>query len=229
MTPVLLVDGEEVARGEEYLESTLGTKSSFTIHISSGGKSTTITNDVTTGSMYGVTLNHLMWTDYMDYIFTDDFDSYEEACHMASRLGEYSLFAISISDFLTNSIYVGIGTNDLNFDLLKELEQIGVKYNPNDIVAITKTADGKLVWLENGNANAGLNHILTHADQFVDKGIPRKNISDFIMHALENGKIVGHQRTRPIYEVMYNGKLQRVAISIGDNGFIVGANSKSIS
>ncbi len=228
MTPVLLVDGEEVARGEEYLESTLGTKSSFTIHISSGGKSTTITNDVTTGSMYGVTLNHLMWTDYMDYIFIDDFDSYEEACHMASRLGEYSLFAISISDFLTNSIYVGIGTNDLNFDLLKELEQSGVKYNPNDIVAITKTADGKLVWLENGNANAGLNHILTHADQFVDKGIPRKNISDFIMHALENGKIVGHQRTWPIYEVMYNGKLQRVAISIGDNGFIVGANPKSI-
>lgn len=57
MTPVLLVDGEEVARGEEYLESTLGTKSSFTIHISSGGKSTTITNDVTTGSMYAVTLD----------------------------------------------------------------------------------------------------------------------------------------------------------------------------
>ena len=57
MTPVLLVDGEEVARGEGYLETILGTKSSFTIHISSGGKSTTITNDVTTGSMYGVTLD----------------------------------------------------------------------------------------------------------------------------------------------------------------------------
>ncbi|MGN0495857.1 MAG: hypothetical protein ACI4GW_06495, partial [Lachnospiraceae bacterium] len=57
MTPVLLVDGEEAARGEEYLETTLGTKSSFTIHISSGGKSTSVTNDVTTGSMYAVTLD----------------------------------------------------------------------------------------------------------------------------------------------------------------------------
>ena len=32
-------------------------KSSFAIHISSGGKSTSVTNDVTTGSMYAVTLD----------------------------------------------------------------------------------------------------------------------------------------------------------------------------
>ena len=37
----------------------------------------------------------------------------------------------------------------LNSDLLDELANSGVKYNPEDIVAITKTADGKLVWLEN--------------------------------------------------------------------------------
>ena len=40
---------------------------------------------------------------------------------------------------------------------------------------ITKTADGKLVWLENGTDTAGLNHIITeHADDFLNKGI-RKN------------------------------------------------------
>lgn len=38
----------------------------------------------------------------------------------------------------------------LNSNLLDELANSGVKYNPEDIVAITKTADGKLVWLENG-------------------------------------------------------------------------------
>lgn len=32
----------------------------------------------------------------------------------------------------------------------------------------------------------------------------------------------------PLYEVIYNGTKQRVAISIGENGFIVGANPKSI-
>ena len=48
------------------------------------------------------------------------------------------------------------------------------------------------------------------------------------MTALKDGKVVGTQRTRTIYELMYEGKLQRVAISVGDSGFIVGANPKSI-
>ena len=47
----------------------------------------------------------------------------------------------------------------------------GVKYNADDVVAITKTSNGKLVWLENGNANAGLEHIMNHADEFATKGI----------------------------------------------------------
>lgn len=116
----------------------------------------------------------------------------------------------------------------LDANLLDELAASGVKYNPEDVVAITKTADGKLVWLENGNTSAGLEHIMQHADQFATKGISSDKIPDFIIHAIENGKIVGTQRTRPVYEVMYEGKLQRVAISISDNGFIVGANPKSI-
>ena len=121
-----------------------------------------------------------------------------------------------------------VGEGGLNSGLLDELANSGVKYNPDDVVAITKNADGKLVWLENGNSNAGLEHIMQHADQFATKGISSDKIPDFIMHALEEGKVVGTQRTRTIYEVMYEGKLQRVAISVGDNGFIVGANPKSI-
>ena len=57
MTPVLLVDGKEVARGEEYLESTLGSKGSFAMNITSGGRTVSVANDVTTGSMYAVTLD----------------------------------------------------------------------------------------------------------------------------------------------------------------------------
>ena len=115
-----------------------------------------------------------------------------------------------------------------NANLLDELASSGVKYNANDVVAITKTADEKLVWLEKGNSRAGLEHIMQHADQFTTKGISSDKIPDFIMHAIQNGKIVGTQRTSPIYEVVYEGKLQRVGISISENGFIVGANPKSI-
>lgn len=116
----------------------------------------------------------------------------------------------------------------LNPDLIKELVASGVKCNIDDIVGIVKTADGKIVWLEKGNSKAGLEHILSHADQFATQGIAKEKIPDFIMYAVENGTIVGKQRTRPIYEVMYEGKLYRVAISIGKNGFIVGANPKSM-
>ena len=112
-------------------------------------------------------------------------------------------------------------------DLLKELDKNNVKYNLNDIVAIVKTSNGRIVWLEKGNSKAGLEHIMQHADQFVAKGISKEKISDFIMYAVQHGKIIGMQRTRAVYEVVYEGKRQRVAISIGDNGFIVGANPKS--
>ena len=121
-----------------------------------------------------------------------------------------------------------VNERDLNSSLLNELANSGVKCNINDVIKITKTADGKLVWLENGNSKAGLEHIIQHADQFAAKGISSDKIPDFIMHAIKDGKVVGTQRTRPIYEVMYEGKLQRVAISISNNGFIVGANPKSI-
>ena len=82
----------------------------------------------------------------------------------------------------------------LNSNLLDELANSGVKYNPEDIVAITKTADGKLVWLENGTDTVGLNHIITeHADDFLNKGIMQEQIPNYVMNALENGKIVGYQ------------------------------------
>ena len=113
---------------------------------------------------------------------------------------------------------------------LDELANSGVKYNPEDIVAITKTADGKLVWLENGTDTVGLNHIITeHADDFLNKGIMQEQIPNYVMNALENGKIVGYQgrgTERPIYEFTYNGEIHKVAITVGNNGFIVGANPK---
>ncbi|HLR34705.1 MAG TPA: hypothetical protein VK071_05160 [Tissierellales bacterium] len=100
---------------------------------------------------------------------------------------------------------VSIDKTELHSNLLDELANSGVKYNVNDIVAITKTPDGRSVWLENGNSKAGLKHVMKHADEFISKGIPEKDISKFIMEALENGKVVGYQGRgtgRPIYEVV---------------------------
>ena len=36
----------------------------------------------------------------------------------------------------------------------------------------------------------------------------------------------GRGTGRPIYEFVYNGEVRQVAITVGSNGFIVGANPK---
>ena len=49
---------------------------------------------------------------------------------------------------------------------------------------------------------------------------------------LEEGMFLGYQGTveprREIYEVNFNGKKQYIAVTVGDNGYIVGANPASL-
>ena len=57
-------------------------------------------------------------------------------------------------------------------DLIAELSQAGIKHNPDKIVLIAKQPDGKIVFLEEGNSESGLQHILEeHYLQFVEQGI----------------------------------------------------------
>jgi hypothetical protein len=71
-------------------------------------------------------------------------------------------------------------------------------------------------------------HILyEHAGDFINRGVATEDIPRLLKTALSDGKIVGYQGSdtgRPIYEVMFNGKVQRVGITVGSNGFVVGAN-----
>jgi filamentous hemagglutinin len=124
------------------------------------------------------------------------------------------------------------GTNGANKALVDELVSSGEKCTPENIVAITKDSSGRIVWLETGNDRAGLNHIIDeHGSQFHGKGISNEEIPNYVMEAIHQGNIVGYQgkkNPRTIYEFVYEGKKQRIAISIGPNGFIVGANPKSV-
>jgi hypothetical protein len=81
------------------------------------------------------------------------------------------------------------------------------------------------VFLEQGNARAGLQHIVEqHGADFARRGISEAQIPDAVMAAATRGRQVGMQGTRPIFEVEFNGQTQRIAVTVGDNGFIVGAN-----
>lgn len=69
--------------------------------------------------------------------------------------------------------------------------------------------------------------VIEHADDFASIGVPVHRISTVVMEAVTTGRIVGYQGSgtgRPIYEVMVNGQRQGIAVTVGSNGFIVGAN-----
>ena len=103
--------------------------------------------------------------------------------------------------------------------LMDELAKSGVKYNPDNVVMVTKTADGKLLWLENGNASAGLKDIVNgHAADFTAKGI--SDIPSFLNQTIQNTPInTGMGAGGPFADYLINGSTYRVAYGI--NGFIV--------
>jgi uncharacterized protein YukE len=112
-------------------------------------------------------------------------------------------------------------------ELLAELAANGVKHDPDKVILIGKDGDGKIVFLESGNAKAGLQHVMDHADQFTDIGVPRDKVGQFVFDATSTGKVVGYQGKgigRPIYESLFEGRPYKVAVTVGSNGFIVGAN-----
>ena len=127
------------------------------------------------------------------------------------------------------------GGSEKGRKLIGEVQSSGDKISPNDVIGIMKTDKGKIIWLEKGYVTttnaAGLKHILKeHGSQFVSGGIPASMIGTFVLNAVAYGKIVGYQGKgtgRPIYEYNYGGKTYHVAVTVGSNGFIVGANLTS--
>ncbi len=109
--------------------------------------------------------------------------------------------------------------------LLDELTQAGIKHSPEDVLRIARDPSGRIVFLESGNARAGLQHIVSrHAEDFARVGVSEAQIPDLVIAATTEGRVVGMQGGRPIYEVAFVGQTRRVAVTVGDNGFIVGAN-----
>lgn len=115
-------------------------------------------------------------------------------------------------------------------NLVDELVKNGVKVSPADVVAIGRTAAGQVVFVEKGNAAAGLRHIVErHGAEFAQAGISQDKIPGFLIEALRSGRVVGQQGRgggRIIYELTFEGKTVQVAITTGNNGFVVGANMR---
>ena len=115
--------------------------------------------------------------------------------------------------------------------LIAELRKAGIKHTPEEILRISQLPNGKIVFLERGNASSGLQHILeNHKDEFAEKGIYEAEVPDAVFLAIIQGTVVGYQKpNRPIYQIIFNGKTQLIAVTVGSNGYIVCANPRSTS
>lgn len=115
--------------------------------------------------------------------------------------------------------------------LIAEVRRQGHKISPERVVRIARVRDGRVVWLEEGDDRSGLRHIMEpkKVREFDRTGIPRNRIIDLVFDALVNGSPVGFMGVdRPVYEVETEGRVRRIAITISDNGYIVGANPISM-
>lgn len=119
--------------------------------------------------------------------------------------------------------------------LIAELQEAGIKHTPEKIVRIAKRLDGRIIFLEEGNPGkkgSGLAHILEkHKAEFAGRGISEDQIADAVMTTVISGEFICYQRQkeprREIYKVSFNDQTHYIAVDIGDNGYIVGANPSS--
>lgn len=114
---------------------------------------------------------------------------------------------------------------DQQRSLIVELQRRGTKISPEAVVDVRRLSDGHIVWLERGNDESGLAHILnSHGQEFANKGVPPDEVSSTVFRALEDGKKVGAKRDgTPIYAVTYDGKAWDMVVVVGSNGYIVTA------
>ncbi len=127
-------------------------------------------------------------------------------------------------------------SDDEGLAMIAALQQAGVKHNREDIVRIGKKPDGKIVFLEKGKSGArgsGLAHILEkHQADFAKCGILQNQIPDVVFAAVIQGQFLSYQGRREprreIYQLVFNGRIHYVAVSVADNGYIVGANPASV-
>lgn len=114
--------------------------------------------------------------------------------------------------------------------LFKELENSGVKFSKKDTLFTTKDRTGQIVWLENGNENTGLTHILIrHTKDFQNKhGIYKNQITNHLNNAISYGNVeynrMIQRNGRNGYErlYLYDGNYYLLS-GIGTNGYVVSA------
>jgi hypothetical protein len=113
--------------------------------------------------------------------------------------------------------------------LIAELKRNGVKFTEKDLIRVGRDRTGRIVFLEKGHKGAGREHIVgARGTDFVGRGVQPDEVLDYVWEAATKGTVVGTQGTtlgsRDVYAFAWKGELHLLAVSVGDNGYVVGAN-----
>jgi len=128
-------------------------------------------------------------------------------------------------DFESNKYVSSKNLSSVYEEHVEILIKSGINFDRNKLVATAEMPYGDIAFLEQGDSKKGLTHILSHKAQFEAQGIPESQIPTAVMGAVTNGKYVGTQgKNRPVYEIMFDGSVKYVAVTRGDNEYIVSAN-----
>lgn len=115
--------------------------------------------------------------------------------------------------------------------LIAEGLRQGLKISVERVLRIGHDQSGRLVWLEAGDESAGAAHFLRakRKAEFGGADVAESDIVDLVWQAATRGEVVGVSGTdRLVFETKFRGCTRRVAVTVGSNGFIVGAYPVSL-
>ena len=113
--------------------------------------------------------------------------------------------------------------------LFSQLGKQGVKFTEGNAEWITKSKDGNIIWLEEGDNGSGLQHImLGHSTEFSKWGLnSQQEVSSFIEDAIKSNDYTIRGAGDYIYNVSVNGISKQMEVVISNNGYIVTAHPYS--
>lgn len=121
-------------------------------------------------------------------------------------------------------------------EMIDKLVKAGVKFNSSDVQFVTKDKTGQLIWLETGNKDAGLKHILysnerskgcTH-DFKKALGLESNQVVEYLQKVITYGNVISstikYVGNRMGFERIYSYESNYYIVTdIGTKGFIISA------
>ncbi|MDR0207722.1 MAG: hypothetical protein LBJ33_01020 [Pseudomonas putida] len=122
----------------------------------------------------------------------------------------------------------GLIVNDKPDEKLKRvLRAQGVVFT-NAIEAVGRDRDtGLYVFIQNAGMKGGMSHVVDqHVEEFRQVGaLSNAQIRELVINAVTTGTHIATQgKNRPVYAIRYLGQVVRVAVSVGVDGYVIGAN-----